>query len=440
MTITRRRFLTTSAVAMSAVTAASRFPTPALFGVERTKKYRTALIGSGWWGTNILNAAIASKTIEPVALVDVDSRQLEKCSKDIASKTDAKLKNYVDYREMLEEIKPEIVINATPDHWHALATIDSCKSGAHVYVEKPICHTINEGIAMVKTAREMDRTVQVGTHRRVSPHNKAAIEFLKSGEVGDIGHIRAFVNYAGGFGNPTPDAEVPVELNWDMWCGPAPLVPYNPRIHPKGFRTFLPFANGQLGDWGIHWLDQIMWWSNDEVAPKYVASTGGRFLNNDNTTAPDTQHVVYQFDKFDVVWEHRLYAGNAPEKHHIGLYFYGTKGVLHLGWLDGWSFYPRGGDNVAPTKQMAPQLDEPDQQNIAGLWTDFIDAIESNRKPICDIEIGHRSTTMALLGMISLKLGRSISWDGKTQTIPNDSEACQLLSREYRAPWKYPEV
>lgn len=436
MTISRsrRQFLSASVL----ITAAAAFPTPAILGAEKNKKYRVALVGCGWWGTNILNAALASKTSEPVALVDVDKRQLEAELKNVKDKTGLEPKTFGDFREMLEQTKPDIVINATPDHWHALITIAACKAGANVYVEKPICHTINEGIAMVKTARETNRTVQVGTHRRASPHNQAAMEFLKSGKLGKIGHVRAFVNYPGGTGKITPDAPVPEGLDWDFWCGPAPLLPYNPRMHPKGFRQFMDFANGQISDWGIHWLDQVLWWSQEEQYPKSVASTGGRFVLEDNSTCPDTQHVVYQFDKFDLVWEHRLYSGNPPEKHNIGIYFYGTNGVLHLGWLDGWNYYPNG-TNKEPAEHGEPKLDKPDDQNIANLWADFINAIETGRKPIADIENGHRSTTLALLAVLSLKLGRGIVWDGKNQTIPNDPEAVKLLARNYREPWKYPE-
>ncbi|MDR2704162.1 MAG: Gfo/Idh/MocA family oxidoreductase [Planctomycetaceae bacterium] len=434
MTISRRHFLSASVLTAAAVS----FPTPAIFGTEKDKKYRVALVGCGWWGTNILNAALASKTVEPVALVDVDKRQLETELKNVKDKTGLEPKIFGDFREMLKQIKPDIVINATPDHWHALITIAACNAGAHVYVEKPICHTINEGIAMVKTARETKRTVQVGTHRRVSPHNQAAMEFLKSGKLGKIGHVRAFVNYPGGTGRATPDAPVPDGLDWDFWCGPAPLLPYNPRIHPKGFRQFMEFANGQISDWGIHWLDQVLWWSQEEQYPKSVASTGGRFVLEDNSTWYDTQHVVYQFEKFDLAWEHRLYSGNPPEKHNIGIYFYGTNGVLHLGWQDGWSYYPNG-TNKEPAEHGEPKLDKPDDQNIANLWADFIDAIQTGRKPIADIENGHRSTTLALLGVLSQKLGRGIVWDGKNQTTPNDPEAVKLLARKYREPWKYPE-
>jgi predicted dehydrogenase len=431
MNITRRKFLATSAL-----TAA--FAAPAVFGAEKNKPYRTALVGSGWWGMNILNAAVASKTAVPVALVDPDQKQFESALKRIKESTGLEPKTFVDYREMLEQVKPDIVINATPDHWHALVTIAACQAGAHVYLEKPISHTINEGIAMVKTARETQRMVQIGTHRRVSPHNISAMEFLKSGKLGKIGHVRAFVHYTGGPGKPTDDSPIPDGLDWNLWCGPAPLVPFNTRLHPRGFRNFMDFANGQIGDWGVHWLDQVLWWS-EEQSPKNVASTGGRFVKEDNTNSTDTQNVVYQFDKFDLVWEHRLYAGNPAEKHNIGVYFYGTNGVLHLGWQDGWTYYPSGYNKEA-AEHVEAKLDKPDDQNIAGLWADFVESIETpNRLPVCDIEKGHRATTLALLGVLSQKLGRGIIWDGDKQTIPNDPEAVKFLAREYRKPWKYPK-
>ncbi|MCL2710745.1 MAG: Gfo/Idh/MocA family oxidoreductase [Planctomycetaceae bacterium] len=435
MTISRRKFLTASTM----LAVASTLPAPAILGAQRDKKYRTALVGSGWWGMNILNTAIQSKTVEPVAIVDVDTWHREGAIKSVEESTGTAPKGFNDYREMLEQIKPEIVINATPDHWHALITIAACNAGAHVYVEKPICHTVNEGIAMVKAARDTKRTVQVGTHRRTSPHNMAAMEFLKSGRVGKIGSIRAFVHYQGGAGRAEPDSPVPDGLDWNMYCGPAQLVPFNRKMHPRGFRSFYNFANGQLSDWGIHWLDQILWWSQEEQYPKSVASTGGRFVLEDNTDTPDTQHVVYQFDKFNVSWEHRQYSGNPPERHHIGIYFYGTRGTFHLGWQDGWSFYPSGNDKVEPSERMAPQLDKPDDQNIAPLWANFIECIESGQTPISDIERGHRSTTMALLGQLSLKLGRGIVWDGEKQVIPNDPEASKMLARDYRSPWVYPK-
>jgi predicted dehydrogenase len=426
----RRKFIqlaTTTGLALSA--------RPLVLGMKRTAPYRLALIGSGWWGMNILRCALQHGGTQLVAICDVDTKQSDAAMHEITKLTAAKPKVYRDYRDLLQKEKPEIVVVATPDHWHPLIAIAAMQQGAHVYVEKPVGHTVYEGRAMVKAARETNRVVQVGTHRRVSPHNVSGMQFLKSGKAGKIGMVRAFVHYAGGAGQKTPDMEPPASLDWDLWCGPAPMRPYNPAIHPKGFRNFLDYANGMLGDWGIHWMDQILWWT-EEKYPRKIFSAADRYIKEDSTDAPDTQTVIYEFESFTATWEHRQYAGNHAEKSNIGCYFYGTEGTFHMGWQDGWTFYPANKNK--PILHEDAQLDKPDDQNIAGLWKDFMEAIAQKRRPVCDIEIGHRSTNMSLLGMLSWKLGRSIEWDGDKEIIPGDAEANQLLRRAYRGEWEYP--
>ena len=408
---------------------------PFLPALKRTAPYKLALIGTGWWGTNILRCALQHGGCKLVAICDVDTRQLDKGIAEINKLTADKPAIYRDFRELLHTEKPEIVLVATPDHWHPLITIAAVKQGAHVYVEKPICHTINEGIAMVKAARKYNRVVQVGTHRRVSPHNISGMNFLKSGKAGKIGMVRSFVHYSQPPGQKTPDMEAPKELDWNMWCGPAPLRAYNEAIHPKGFRYFLDYANGLLGDWGIHWFDQILWWT-EEKYPRKVYSTAARYVKNDSSDAPDTQVVNFEFELFIATWEHRLYAGNEAERTNVGCYFYGTEGTFHMGWQDGWTFYPA--DKNKSIIHEAPQLNKPDDQNIAQLWADFIDSIANNRRPVCDIEIGDRSTNMSLLGMLSYKLGRSVQWDGEKNLVINDEAANKLLQRKYRDGWEYP--
>ena len=184
-------------------------------------------------------------------------------------------------------------------------------------------------------------------------------------------------------------------------------------------------------------MDQILWWTAEKY-PRKVFSTGARHILRDNTTAPDTQVASFEFESFTAVWEHRLYAGNEAEKTSIGCYFYGTEGTFHMGWLDGWTFYPA--DPKKPAIHQDPHLNQPDDQNIRELWSDFLDSIRTGRRPVTDIEIGHRSTNMSLLGMLSLKLGRSVEWDGEKEAIIGDPEANKLLRRAYRAPWQYPEA
>src|SRR5688572_28466110 len=426
----RRQFIKTTAAASAALASA---PLIRVVGQDRT--YRTALVGAGWWGGNILRCAMQAGQSKIVALCDVDANQLNATAAEVKKLSGETPKLYRDYRELLSKEKPEIVIVATPDHWHPLCAIAAMQSGAHVYVEKPICHTINEGKAMVKAARDTQRIVQVGTHRRASPHNISGMEFLKSGKAGKIGSVRAFVHYGGGPGKKTPDTEAPSTLDWNMWCGPAPLRPFNTTMHPRGFRSYLDYANGQLGDWGIHWMDQILWWT-EEKYPRKVFSTAARHIKEDSTDAPDTQIVNFEFESFTATWEHRQYAANEAEKSNRSCYCYGTEGTFHMGWQDGWTFYTS--DKSKQVIHENPKLDKPDDQNIAALWADFMQSIAANKRSVCDIEIGHRSTNMSLLGMLSWKLGRSIAWDGEKQLVINDAEANALLQRQYRGEWLYP--
>ncbi len=439
MNLTRRHFLKTTAAASLAFNAVP------LFAAEPGRKYRTALIGSGWWGKNILKEAMAGGQVKVVALCDVAEHVLEVAADQVNDLSGDKPKTYKDYRELLAKEKPEIVIIASPDHWHALQTIAALQAGAHVFVEKPTGHTVNESRAMFRAALDSGRVVQVGLHRRIGPHHVSGMKFLKSGAVGEVGLVRLFAHGGGGKEKPAPNSAPPDGMDWNMWCGPAPLRPFNSKIHPGGWRQFLDYGNGQLGDWGVHWLDQVLWWS-EEKYPQRIYSTAGRpvagpaVLNDQEQTsdAPDHQVAVYEFEKFTCVWEHRRFAENGAEKHKIGSYYYGTKGMLHIGWRDGWTFYPS--NNREKIIHEDSQLQEPDGHNLKLLWADFITSIENKSKGVANIEVAHRSSVLPLLGMISWRVGRSINWDGAKEQITGDPEASKLLSRPYRAPWVYPTV
>ncbi len=438
MSTNRRQFLRTAALAGSVVSVA-----PYVLAADPARKYRTALIGCGWWGNNILREAIASERVKVVGLCDVDPAARDLTAERVNDLNGDSPTKHNDFRELLDKEKPEIVLIATPDHWHALQTIAAVRSGAHVFVEKPTGHTVRESRAMVRATRDSGRVVQVGLHRRIGPHHVGAMKFLKSGALGDIAMVRIFAHGGGGRERPSPNLEPPEGMDWDLWCGPAPKRPFNKKLHPGGWRGFLDYANGQLGDWGVHWLDQVLWWSG-EPYPKRVFCTGGREIagppilteTEQTSDAPDHQVAVYEFQKFTCVWEHRRFGGNRAEKHGIGAYFYGTKGTLHIGWKDGWTFYPS--DSRADTVHEDSQLQEPDGHNLKLLWADFLASIESGRECVANIEVGHRASVLPLLGMISWRTGRSIQWDGASEEIVGDAEAGELLSRPYRTPWTYP--
>lgn len=436
--LTRRRFLRQGALAGGLLTTA---PFLRLTAAER--KFRTALIGCGWWGKNILREAMASGRVKVVGLCDVDTNAREVAAEQVTDLNGDQPKTYNDYRELLEREKPEIVLIATPDHWHALQTIASVRSGAHVFVEKPTGHTVNESRAMLHAARASGRVVQVGLHRRIGPHHVSGMKFLKSGAVGEVGMVRVFAHGGGGREKPAANTPPPEGMDWNLWCGPAPLRPFNPKLHPGGWRNFLDYGNGQLGDWGVHWLDQVLWWT-EEKYPRRIFSTAGRpvagaaILNEREQTSdtPDHQVAVYDFETFTCVWEHRRFADNHAEKHRIGAYFHGSKGTLHIGWRDGWTFYPA--DSKSSVVHEDSRLQEPDGHNLKLLWADFLAAIDGGGRSVANIEIAHRASVLPLLGMISWRTGRSLQWDGSKEEIIGDPEASRLLSRPYREPWVYP--
>lgn len=403
---------------------------------RQAAKYNLVLIGTGWWGTNILREAIRSGEVKVTALCDVDDAQIKKCQEEVNKLCDDRPKVYKDFRECLEKEKPQIAIVATPDHWHALIAIEAMNQGAHVFLEKPISHTVLEGAAILKAARNNKRTCIVDFHRRYSPHNVSGMEFLKSGKVGAIKEVKAFVQYAMGPGKREEQPPVPAGLDWDMYCGPAPLITYNTAMHPRGWRHYRALGNGQLGDWGPHWFDQILWWT-EEIAPKNIYSAwtmGGRDTWSDT---PTTQTVVYEFESFIASWDHSLFNSHREKKSEsVGTYFYGTEGTFHMGWQQGWTFYPNNQNKEIIHQD--PQLDQPDGQNIKLVWADFLKCIKSGQLPHADIAHGRQATNMALLGMLSAQVGRSIRWDDANNKILGDKAANKLLKRNYRGGWKYP--
>ena len=455
MNTTRRQFIQTTSAATAAAGLSAALA-PYARAQKTTPVYRTVLIGCGWWGNNILGEAMASGACPIVGVCDVDQRMSHPTAARVEMETGVRPKVYGDFRELLAAEKPDIAIVATPDHWHPLITIAAVESGAHVYVEKPIGHTLKEGRAMVNAARRNERVVQVGTHRRIAPHNVSGRDFLQSGKAGKIGMIRSFVHYGGGPETPLPNIEPPKELDWDMWCGPAPLRPFNGSLdmanpwrgalHPRGFRNYLDYANGTLGDWGVHWTDQILWIMNEKW-PRSVYSTGGRPIKGppiltdteQTTDAPDHQVAVFEFENFTATWEHRQFSGNHAEKgENVGCYFYGTEGTFHMAWHEGWTFYPR--NERQPVIREKATLHKPDDQNIRELWANLLDCIPTGNRPVSDIGEIHLSTNMSLLGMLSYKLGRQVLWDGDKEKIIGDRKANRMLRRGYRKGWDYPKA
>jgi predicted dehydrogenase len=448
----RRNFLKAGAASSGLVlSGADDFASAAIFNAPDRK--RVGLIGTGWYGKINLIRLIQVAPVEVVSLCDVDKKMLAQAAEIVGARQDSKKRprTYADYREMLKEKDLDIVLIATPDHWHALAMIAAVEAGADVYVEKPISVDATEAQAMLAAARKHGRVVQVGTQRRSTPHLIEARErIVREGKLGKIGLVEIYCYYhMRAQGNP-PDTNPPDYLDWEMWTGPAPIRPYNPIAHPRGWRAFMEYGNGIVGDMCIHMLDMVRWmlglgW------PKRISSTGGiRMDKASKANIPDTQNVTFDFGDLTVVWQHRTWGAPADPKYPWGATFYGDRGTLKES-VFGYDFIPLGGgtsihrDVTYELEQYPEDKTEKDlETHIApatrGHMRDFLAAIASRGKPVADIAEGYISTTSCLLANVSLQLGRSLTWDPQAGKVVGDEEANRRLTRSYRAPWTHPDA
>ena len=306
---------------------------------------RVGLIGSGWYGKADLFRLIQVAPVEVVSLCDVDSKMLAEAAELTATRQASKKKprTYSDYRKMLAEKDLDIVLIATPDHWHALPMIAAVEAGADVYVQKPISVNVTEGQAMVAAARKHRRVVQVGTQRRSTPHLvEARDQIVKEGKLGKIGLVEIYCYYHMRNNTNPADCPPPEYLDYEMWTGPAPMRPYNPIVHPRGWRAFMEYGNGIVGDMCIHMLDMVRWML-DLGWPRRIASTGGILVaKNTKANIPDTQTATFDFGDLDVVWEHRTWGQAADPEYPWGATIYGDKGTLKLS-VHSYDFTPLDG-------------------------------------------------------------------------------------------------
>ncbi len=445
----RRRFLQTTTAAGLIGSAGSR----ASGVVDLGKTIRVGLIGCGWYGKADLFRLIQVAPVEVVSLCDVDRKMLAEAAEMTASRQASRKtpRTFGDYREMLKEKDLDIVLIATPDHWHALPMIAAVEAGADVWVQKPISVDVAEGQAMLAAARKHGRVVQVGTQRRSTPHLiEARDRIIKEGKLGKIGHAEVYCYYhMRARGNP-PDIQPPESLDWEMWTGPAPMRPYNSIVHPRGWRAFMEYGNGIMGDMCIHMLDMVRWML-DLGWPKRVSSSGGILVDqNSKANIPDTQTAVFDFGDIPVVWQHRSWGHPVDPKYPWGATIYGDKGTLKLS-VQSYDFTPLGngtpihGDVVYELEEYPEDKTEKDLERhvapaIRRHMRDFLAAIASRGKPVADIEQGHISTASCILANMALKLGRTLAWDAEQGRVIGDDEANELLRRPYREPWVHPKT
>ena len=398
------------------------------------------VIGTGGRGQALAAGFAALPGVSVKYVCDVDDAMIAKAQQAVAqpvaarptaapgSPTPIATQPVKDLRRVIEDKDVHAVVIATPDHWHAPASILACQAGKHVYVEKPCSHNPREGELLVEAARKYDRVVQHGTQRRSWPGVVKAIEAVRGGEIGAVRFARTW--YAADRGSIGRGKRVPPPSNLDyaLWQGPAPERPYQDNVIHYNWHWFWHWGTGELGNNGVHFLDLARWGLNVDY-PKRVISAGGRYCFADDQETPDTQTTTFDFGDRLILWECRSCQPRGIEGQKAGISFHGDKGTLLIEG-NGFRVYGRDDKLVHAVTDRAGNID-------AAHLQDFVDAARTGRRPCADIEEGHRSTLLCQLGNIAGRTGGALEVDPKTGHIVNDKDAVERYwGREYRPGWE----
>ena len=357
------------------------------------------------------------------ALVDVDAKVLEdnvgKVEKEQGKRPDA----YKDYRQVLDRKDIDAVMIATPDHWHTKIAVEAMEAGKDVYCEKPLTLTIAEGRAMVNSARKHNRVVQTGSQQRSAKEFRTACELVRGGAIGTVKNVLVGLPGVNFKPPPVADGAPPAELNYDLWLGPAPQRPYNEKRVHYLFRFFWDYSGGQQTNFGAHHLDIAQWGLDMDASGPVSAEAKARFNKDGWYEVPEWTEITYRYANGVT-----MVCGQAQPG---GTTFQGDKGVIHVnrGKLE----VKINGEKVTPANYPKVDVKLYASDNHHKNW---LDCIKSRAKPICDVEIGHRSATVCHLGNIAVRTGQAIAWDPATEQIINNPDAAKMLEKAYRAPWK----
>ena len=463
-TTTRRAFLSQTGMVAAGLTLGANSISaknyPRIMGAN--EKIRVGFIGVGNRGTQLLKIFMDQPDCEVAALCDVyepyitrdrskvDPRYIKTMSRKIPRMGETfenKVERYSDYRKLLENKDIDAVCIATPDHWHALQTIDAISAGKDVYVEKPLSKTIQEGRAMVNAGINSNQVVTVGLNRRGAPTFQKLSREIPAGKIGKVtfasaSHVGNM--FPNGIGKMKPE-NPPKDFNWDAWLGPRAYRPYQYNIAPYMFRWWDDYCN-QISNQGVHYLDLIRWLLNEE-APVAISANGGKYAIDDDRTIPDTMQVTYEFASGSIASVNILEASSGSFLPHGFLELRGTKGTLYTGENDYKVLPTRPGQFQSWDKLMEPEeysLGQTDtllednsfRNSTANLIRNFLDCIKSRETPFSTLEIGHRSTSLAHLATIAMQTKQRLQWDSVKERFTNSNEANKLLSYEYRKPFK----
>lgn len=461
----RREFIKKTSLAMAALAITPSAISSVNFNrrvIGANDKIRVGFIGVGNRGTQLLHMFMENSDCEVAALCDVyepyttrdyskvDPRYIQAMPRQIpkmGEKFPNKVKLYNDYRKLLEDKSIDAVCIATPDHWHALQTIDAIQAGKDVFVEKPLSKTIAEGRAMVNAGLNSKQIISVGLNRRGAPTFQKLAKEIPAGKIGKVTFASCchVSNMApNGIGKMFPE-QPPKDFDWNMWLGPRAYRPYQYNIAPYMFRWWEDYAN-QVSNNGVHYLDLLRWLLNEE-APVAISAHGGKFAVDDDRTIPDTMHVTYEFGSGAIVTLSILEASSGSFIPHGFLELRGTKGTVHAGENDYKITPAKPGQFSGWKSLMDPEvvdLNKNDQLLVDGsyknsasaLIRNFLDCVKSREQPLATLEIGHRSTSMAHLATIAMKTQERLLWDAKEEKFTNSEHANSYLSYDYRKPWK----
>ena len=441
--LSRRDFLkTTSAAAVSAgmgMSIATAEAQEAGKVASANDKIVLGCIGLGGRGMGVMGGFMRYDDVEIGAVCDVYDERLNAA----VAKTGGKAKAYKDFRKLLEQKDIDAVQVTTPPHWHPIISILACQAGKDVYCEKPISRFAGEAIAMAKAARDNKRVTQVGTQIHSLDNFRRCVEIVRSGMLGKIMTVRVICTlneYPGGVGKPA-DSAPPAGLDWDMWCGPAPLVPFN-EARFATHRYFKDYVASWLSELGPHIAD-LGFWAMDPGQPLSASATGGRFVADDISDIPDTLNVMWEFPGFNMTWTNTC--GNsfdfglsdgpaqANTGRALGVIFHGTNGTLMGNY--GWHRVVSEADRLKDFQPPAPSI-----PSSPGHDREFLDAIKTREQPLCNFEYHLPIAVSIDLAHVSYKVGRKVQWDAEEGEIVGDKEANALVTPKYRKPWKFPKV
>ncbi|HMC56402.1 MAG TPA: Gfo/Idh/MocA family oxidoreductase [Gemmatimonadaceae bacterium] len=446
MTTSRRDFLQHSAATLAGAMVTNALPAKLdrLARIVPSDQLNVGVIGANGMGWSDMQSHLKIAGVNCVAIADVDANVRTRRGADVVALGRKAPRTYGDYRKLLESRDVDAVIVATPDHWHCLAMVDALDAGKHVYVEKPIAHTIEECRVMQAAAKRSGRMVQVGQWQRSGPHYERAIAYVRSGKLGQIRLVKTWAYQ--GWMKPVPvqpDSAPPPGVDYDMWLGPAPKRAFNPNRFHFNFRWFWDYAGGLMTDWGVHEID-IALFAMNATAPKSVIASGGKFAYPDDASeTPDTMQAVFEYDGFNMLWEHATGIDGGPYGRPEGIAFVGNNGTLVVN-RGGWEVIPETStENGLRKYKLEAMPFQGHNDSILDLHTkNFVDAIRANDASMlrCGIESGSVAAINASMGNIALKTGRKLFWDASAQQFQNDAQADALTRAVYRAGYQLPKA